>query len=403
MFVAPICLFCIVQVSRVKVLTRVLMLVAVSVLTVQADRPSVGNGPVKGSNLESKPVIRVAATNRIEQKVEKSLFSEPTVAPWSVLEGYSNGFVALRVERLLKHPLLGTFAQQFFSPVIDSFWQGVVKNEFAGRREMFGLYLGNVDHATLEINFSMSKKEGLPGAKNSSLGIGSKAGSVHFNQPLDHKKLREAVSVDRLVSLIQPLVGRQGNDIGGQSVDDYVVGILDAMFDQSSASHDLSLMSTSPPDIDPASMAAIQTGWRLVDGGTAVAAFVLPETLGFLEDEKDRQIDAVFSRAVAVAIGLDFHQAGPAQVKVVFVPRMNIAVEQVKQDVTHLIQYFEQKLVALDNPEQGVTKVALAMSKSTLGSREITIVEQSEACDRECLMLNLQFPLDMLPSLLLQK
>ena len=105
----------------------------------------------------TEQAVRVAALPRQEEKEDRRFFNAPILQPIERLGANDSGVIAIRINQLLSHPVLGTRVSNRVDPMLDSGWKMLVGPGTAPPRAAFGITLENIDHLIGSMSFSFSK------------------------------------------------------------------------------------------------------------------------------------------------------------------------------------------------------------------------------------------------------
>jgi len=386
--------------------TAILGILAIAVglsrWTVQADEPSpVGNEPVvaspqgqsetvetrrssqptKAKLTEGKesptiertqPAVRVAALPRHEAKRNRPSFNAPVLKPMERLGANDSGVIAIRVNRLLKHPILGRRLSNLVDPVLDAGWKVLASDGAASRRVTLGMSLENIDHVIGLLDFSFSKKKGEPESdKNSTLSLAMIAGLLRLNMPVNHDAIRNAIH------------------------DGPVAELLDNVFVDGAVTNEL-VLKRSVNEYDSTMLACIQRGWQVVDGGMVTASIALPKTLGHVEDARDQHVDDVLSQTASMAVGVDVQDVGPAEFRAAFVPGEGVTSDELLQTLTAALELLKSEIASAGNGQDVANQAVLAKLQQTFDALRMKTVASPEGSSLECVEITFRVPLEVL-------
>jgi len=321
----------------------------------------------------TEQAVRVAALPRQEEKEDRLLFNAPILQPIERLGANDSGVIAIRINQLLSHPVLGTRVSNLVDPMLDSGWKMLVGRGTAPPRAAIGITLENIDHLIGSMFFSFSKKKGEPGSdKNSSFSLGMTAGLAFLDNPVNHDAIRNAINEGPFTALLDHVL-----------VDGAVTKEL--------------VLKSSANEGDSSMQACIQRGWQVVDGGMVTASIALPKTLGYIENERDQHIDDIFACAASMAVGVDVQDAGPAEFRVVFVPVEGKTCAELKQALTAGMDLLKSEIASSSGNGQNVPNEAVLVTlQQTLDALQMKSMTSEDLGSRDYVELTFRVPLDVL-------
>ena len=313
-------------------------------------------------------------------------FGRSQRAPWDELRPSDAGYASVDIAGLLRHPTFGDAIPNLVDPLVQQGWGYLVSESEPQDSVPAALLTANVDEVMAVVNVALSKQEPQEGVEHdSSFTLGSDGGKLFFKNPVSHDAIRASLDVQRIADLLEQN-GTTLDDLGGKSYTEFVEFFLSKVFLDGSVTEELELSPKEKP-CDDELFSQLQTGWKSVDGGIATISCALPQSLGHLEEPEDFLADAILRKAGCLAIGVDFLDNRPAYLRVALVPRQGVSPDELKADVTTLVEIGKAAAALQLADDEEEMREETECAQQVLRSLEVSVAPSEAGGDLDVVLI----------------
>lgn len=309
--------------------------VAFASWTVKADQPDAAS-----LKEVDPPAARIASLPKADSAIDRDLFKQPRTSPWESIGPNDKGYVAVRVDKVLKLPIASGALGNMIEPLLESKWAAIATEKAKGSRVELGLSIHNVERILTSISttasYAPTKEEG-DAERNLVLSGGQDGLEIEFKSPVRHDAIKESLDLNKLAKWIATVLQGRVN-IDEQSGETLAIQALDMLFVDGGVTNSLTSKPEDPVDFEPARLQKLKQAWNAVDGGIITVSDSLPKLRAQTDLPDGTFREKLFNSTASVGLGIDTENGRNFSVRLAIVPRENVTAEDVLATIEEFIE-----------------------------------------------------------------